>query len=312
MAQVLTIIVPVFALIALGFAAGRQRYFGTEASKSINEYTFSLAVPAFLFRSMSRLEVSEIPIDLWVSFFGAAIVTWVTATVLTAHVLVRPATDAAAIAMSSCFGNVVMLGIPLSVAAFGETAAAPAALLVAIHTPLLFFTGSLHQALVAEPRETSMMMIACDLFAELSRNPIILAILAGVLWRLTGLGLHPAVDRVLMMLGQSAVATSLVGLGLSLVNFEIKGQVPTLSIILVLKLALMPSVAWLLAVHVMALPPVAAAVVVLFAAMPTGANAYLFAMRHGRAVNSASGAVALGTMLAIVTTSVIVAEFGGR
>ena len=62
----------------------------------------------------------------------------------------------------------------------------------------------------------------------------------------------------------------------------------------------------------MALPPVAAAVVVLFAAMPTGANAYLFAMRHGRAVNSASGAVALGTMLAIVTTSVIGAGFGGR
>ena len=45
---------------------------------------------------------------------------------------------------------------------------------------------------------------------------------------------------------------------------------------LVLKLLVMPLIAWVLAFKVFALPPVAAGVVVLFAAMPTGANAYIF------------------------------------
>ncbi|WP_244550269.1 hypothetical protein [Bradyrhizobium sp. cf659] len=44
--------------------------------------------------------------------------------------------------------------------------------------------------------------------------------------------------------------------------------------------------------------------VVLFAAMPTGANAYIFAVQYQRQVNPVSGAVALGTLLAAVTLPV--------
>jgi malonate transporter and related proteins len=312
MSNVTTVVLPVFALIALGFAAGRYEYFAVDAVKVINDYTFTLAIPAFLFRAMVKLELGEIPVELWLSFFGAAAVTWTLATLATRRVLGRPSADTPSIAMSSCFGNVVMLGIPLSIAAFGETAAAPAALLVALHTPLLFFAGSLQQALVGEPRQTNLARLGRELFDELAGNPIILSILAGLLWRFTALGLNPAIDRILLMLAQSALATSLVGLGLSLVNFEIKGQVPTLAIILALKLLVMPAVAWLLAVHILALSPVATAVVVLFAAMPTGANAYLFASRNGHAVNSASGAVALGTALSVVTATITVAVLGLR
>jgi predicted permease len=47
-------------------------------------------------------------------------------------------------------------------------------------------------------------------------------------------------------------------------------------------------------------------VIVLFAAMPTGANACIFAAQHQRLVNPVSGAVALGTLLAAVTLPVVV------
>lgn len=313
MSSVITVVIPVFALIAIGWAAGRYEYFAADSVKAINDYTFYLAVPAFLFRSMAKIELTEVPINLWLAFFGAAAATWFVATTLATRLLGRPAADAPPIAMSSSFGNVVMLGIPIAIAAFGESSAGgPAALLVSLHTPLLFFVGTLHQALVAQDGKRSASEIVHELGAELARNPIIIAILAGSLWRLTGLGLHPAPDRVLQLLAQSSVATALVGLGLSLVNFEIKGQVPTLAMILALKLVVMPLLAWILAIHVLELAPVAAAVVILFAAMPTGANAYVFAGREGRGVNSASGAIALGTALAVVTASIIVSLLGIR
>ena len=73
----------------------------------------------------------------------------------------------------------------------------------------------------------------------------------------------------------------------------------------VLKLLLMPACAWLLA-HLLKLPPMATSVVVLFAAMPTGANAYIFAAQYQRLVNQVSGAVALATILAAVTLPFIV------
>jgi malonate transporter and related proteins len=66
-----------------------------------------------------------------------------------------------------------------------------------------------------------------------------------------------------------------------------------------------------LAVGVFALPRTAAEVALIFAAMPAGANAFLFAERTGRVVNSASGAVALGTVLGAVTSTLIIAVLRG-
>ena len=43
----------------------------------------------------------------------------------------------------------------------------------------------------------------------------------------------------------------------------------------------------------------------LFAAMPTGANAFLFAHRNEEAVPAVSGSIALGTGLAAISASIL-------
>jgi predicted permease len=40
--------------------------------------------------------------------------------------------------------------------------------------------------------------------------------------------------------------------------------------------------------------------------MPAGANAYIFAMRYQRVVNSTSGAIALGTALSVVSAVALI------
>jgi predicted permease len=47
-------------------------------------------------------------------------------------------------------------------------------------------------------------------------------------------------------------------------------------------------------------------IITLLAAMPTGANAFLFATKLDRAVDSTSGAVALGSLLTVLTASLLV------
>jgi hypothetical protein len=53
------------------------------------------------------------------------------------------------------------------------------------------------------------------------------------------------------------------------------------------------------------LPPLWAKLAVLFAAMPTGANAFLFAQRNDEAVPAVSGAIALGTALAAISAAIL-------
>ena len=305
--QVFLIVAPVFVLIAIGYAASLSGLLSTAAHKGISEFAFSIAMPALLFRTIAVAEVPALePLHLWGAFFGSVAVTWALATLLTAAVLRRPQADAASIAIGSVYGNIVMIGIPLSLSAFGDAAAAPMALIVSINTPLLWIAGTLHMEWAGRREGTSLAALLASILVDLARNPLIVAIVAGSLWRLAGLGLHPIVDKVLALLAQAGVPCALVALGASLINFQIKGQAPTLAAMCLLKLAVMPAIAWVLAFWVFRLPPVAAGVVVLFAAMPTGANAYIFATRYQRVVNSTSGAVALGTLLSAASAVALI------
>lgn len=309
MDSVFSTVIPVFSLIALGFIAGRLRWVSENVTKGLAEFIFTLAVPALLFRTMATADLPDVsPVLVWSTYFATVFVAWSAATLLTITLLRRPAADSAPIAMSSGFGNVVMLGIPLALATFGEAAAGPIALIISVHSPVLWTLASVHLAVTDRGNSASMGETLKGVARDLSRNTIILAILAGTLWRFTGIGLNPVVEKSMALLGQAAIPSALVSLGLSLVGFQIKGQAMTLTTILILKLICMPLVAWIIAFHVLALPPVAAGVVVIFAATPTGANAYLFANQYGRAMNSASGAVALGTALSLVTASVLLAN----
>ncbi len=307
MATVL-IVAPVFALIAAGYAAVKFRFVTESAHKGISEFAFSIAIPALLFRT---IVVSEFPhlsaLRMWGAYYGALAITWLAALALSAFFRERreEAEDGVVFAIGSVYGNIVMLGIPLTLSALGNEAAGPMALILSVNTPLLWLCGTLQMELVDRKQTGSAWSIVWPVLVDLSRNPIMLAIGFGVIWRLTGLGLHPVVDKTIERLAQAGSPAALIALGIILSRFEVKGEKLGIAVMCALKLVAMPAVAFALA-KLLALPPTAAGVVVLFAAMPTGANAYIFAAQYQRLVNPVSGAVALGTVLAAVTLPVVV------
>jgi len=307
MSVVLDIVAPVFALIALGFAAGRWKLLDPVAGRGLTEFAFRLGIPALLCRTIATAKLDTLSVtELWASFYVAAIATWALATVATRLLLKRPSADGAAIAMVATFGNTAMLGLPLVLATYGQEALAPVAVILAIHAPVLWLMGLAHSAIVGDHGGASPMRILASVARELAQNAIIIGIVLGASWRLTGLELPVAVDKTLALVAQAGVPASLVALGLSLLSFEIKGQSATLIVVLLLKLAVMPLAAWT-AATAFGLTGAALGAVVILAAMPTGANAFLFATREGRAVNSASGAVALGSGLAALTSAATIA-----
>lgn len=309
MLDIINIVIPVFGVMGLGFVAARQCYLSDGAARVIAEFAFKVAMPALLFRAM--LAVGVLPGSPWrlIATYLATVATmWGLSTLATALLLRRPALDAPAIAMGACFGNIVMLGVPLAVTAFGQAAAAPIALLISIDTPLLWIIATMHIEAVRHARTTaaaSPWAALRGVLLDLARNPIVLPLIAGTLWRFTGLGIPKLADRLLEMIGSAAVPAALFSLGMSLAAYHIKGQTRTLSAIVLLKLAVFPIVAAIMSIWVFALPPLWTAVMILFAAMPVGANAFLFATRYERAVNSVSAAIAISTAIAVVTSAAI-------
>lgn len=303
----LLIVAPVFALIAAGYAAVLFRFVSETAHKGISEFAFSIAIPALLFRTIVVSEFPEAgPVPMWGAYYGALALTWLAGLAVSAALRGGGAKeDGVVFAIGSVYGNIVMLGIPLVISALGNEAAGPMAVILSVNTPLLWLCGILQMELVSRKRSGSPLSVIRPVLADLARNPLMLAIGFGVLWRFTHLGLTPVVDRTIELLGQAGSPTALIALGINLFRFEVKGEKLAILVMCALKLAAMPAAAFVLA-KLLGLPPVPAGVVVLFAAMPTGANAYIFAVQYQRLVNPVSGAVALGTLLSAASLPVVV------
>ncbi len=306
MESILTTVLPVFGMIVLGFGFTKARIFDAASGRGITLFVFNVAIPALLFKTVATMDQQQAaPWELWIAFFGGLGVTWVAAALASRLVPSLDVSGGAAASMASGFGNLALLGTPLALSHFGQQVAVPLGLILSIHAPILWFTAMLHRALFQTQATFSVARTAKDLFRNLATNAIVLGLLAGTLWRFTGLGLHPVFGAMLDMLADASVPTALFALGVSLAGYSLKGSWSGMFTIIALKMVLMPVLVFLMVRYVVSVPPQWAQVAVLFAAMPTGANAFLFSQRNEEAVAAVSGAITLGTALAALSASIL-------
>jgi malonate transporter and related proteins len=304
--SILNTVLPVFGLIVLGFGLARVKIIDVAAGRGISLFVFNVAIPAFLFRTVSTMQAQAAPPwALWFAFFGGLAITWIIAALLSRFVESLDHSGGAAASMAAGFGNLALLGTPLALSHFGDGVAAPIGLILSVHAPMLWFAATLHREFARHSANFSLARTSRELAYQLATNAIVLSLLTAALWRLTGLGLHPVPDRMLSLLADAGVPTALVALGVSLAGYSLKGSWGGMFTLIALKMLLMPVLVFALARYAVALPSLWIKLAVLFAAMPTGANAFLFSQKNNEAVPAVSGAIALGTGLAAITASIL-------
>jgi predicted permease len=114
------------------------------------------------------------------------------------------------------------------------------------------------------------------------------------------------------MLAGTAVPCALICLGIALYRYGLESGLRLPLILSALKLGLHPLIVFILATQVFALPTAWAGVAVMFAASPCGINAYLFAERYKDGMAEASTAIALSTLLSVITMVGWLAVLGVR
>jgi predicted permease len=298
----------VFGLIAIGWIAARIGYVPLSAGPALSEFAYKILIPALLFRAMATMAPpAQSPWLLAATYTSTVAILWIIATLATLLLLRRPAADAPAIAMASCFGNGLMMGIPIILLVFGPEAATPVAILTTCDSIILWMLGTMHMEAALRRTGGGSLASLGKTILDLIRNPIIAAILIGTAWRWTGIPTPDLADKLIVLLGGAAIPVALTALGVTLARYEIKGQAPTLALITVLKLIAFPALALWIGIAVFDLTPLWAGALAVFTSMPVGANAFVFAARYERAVGSVSAAVAISTLLAVLTVTATLA-----
>lgn len=300
MVELLGLVAPVFGLVALGYAAALAGLIGERAGEGLTAYLFVIGAPALMFKLLTAAVFPGVfPWGYWIAYYVGMAVVWVLATWLAARLFRRNRGDAVIAGLSTGQANTVLIGIPIILKAYGEEAAFPIAMLLAVNLPI---TMTLATLMLEGTRAATGGTLFVKLGRGLATHPLILAMAAGVAFQAAGIRPWGVAATMLDMVAGTTIPLSLIALGLSLKTYGRREDVPVALMICLLRLIVHPAIAYVIAHHVFALPPAWTGTVVLFAAMPAGINAYLFAARYGQGVGIASTAVALSTLLAVASS----------
>lgn len=305
MNDILNVIAPVFVIIACGYGAAKSGLIAREGVKGLNDFVLYFCIPPLLFRTMQTVDLSMSATGVWSAYYTAAAIIWII--VLLAARRVKGLGDAggSATAFAATFGNLGMMGLSIAYLAFGEEGLITAALIIAVHASSHWFFGTLWAELANAERGVNLAKVTSGVFLSLAKNPVVLALAAGGLWNASGLAMPVVGERLIDLGGDAAIPAGLFGLGLSVAGYPLRGALPAVGTIMGLKMLLFPAIAWALAALVFHLEPRETALVTLFAALPTGINPYLFAVKFNASVAAVSGAIALGVIAAAATIPVV-------
>lgn len=118
MAIVLAILLPVFGLIAGGYAMARTRLLSSEGVRGLGTFVYYVALPALLFRSTALPSPSEGGHGaVIVAFFGGALVLFALGMLIGRYRFRMGLPEQGVLAINVSFGNTVQMGVPLVLAA---------------------------------------------------------------------------------------------------------------------------------------------------------------------------------------------------
>lgn len=294
----------VFSLVALGYLAGLTGYLKPASGEGISDFAVSVAVPLLLFQTMVNADFHGVaPWRLWIAYFTAAAITWTAGHMVTTRIFGRDARAGVVGGVSSAFSNTVLLGAPFILGIFGQSGFEVLSLLVSVHLPVMMMVSIVLFEMFGRDGETVHPLRVLRSFSRrLFLNPLIIGILLGLAWRMSGAPLPSLATRLVDALADTAGPVALFAMGLSLRRFGISGNVRPALALSVLKLFLMPALA-LAFVWLLDLPPLTAKVAVVVAALPSGINSYLIAVQFNTGQALATNQMTIATACAAVSTA---------
>lgn len=285
---------------AVGWVAARRRWLGDDAARVLSNTAFFIFVPALLFRTAARVDFDTLPWRTLAAFFVPVL-----AVLLAVYALHRRRGGAlpSVRAITASFGNTVQIGIPLAAALFGEAGLAIHITIVSLHALVLLtvLTTLVELDLARAAGIDSLRATLALTLRNTVIHPVVLPVVAGLLFNAAGGTLPAAVDEALQMLASAVVPVCLVLIGVSLATYGIGARSAGGWAVIGAKLLVLPAAVLGFAHWGLGLAGTPLAVVVMMAALPAGSNVLIFAQRYRTLEAEATGAIVVSTVAFVFT-----------
>jgi predicted permease len=307
---VLSALLPVALLIAIGLIAGKAGWIRAEATKDLSNLVFMVLSPALLFRTMSVVHLEQLDFRPVAMYFVAAALVFVA--MLAWQGLNR---RAILMALTATFSNTVAIGTPLVGLAYGQAGLVILFALISVHALVLLTLATLVLELAtvreaaasgATGAERHPLRTVLEAVRSGIVHPVPLPIIIGLLFAQTGWLIPTVLDRPLQLLGNAFGPLALVLVGVSLTRVPVGAQLKAALGLSLLKNLLLPALVAALGWG-MGLSGLPLTVMVVAASLPVGANVFMFSQRYGVAQDLVAATMAVSTAMALGTVTLAMA-----
>lgn len=298
--EIVTIVLPVFIIIALGYGVKRSTLVDDNFLFRLNKLLYYLALPLMLFYTIATADFSASFSGSLVA--GLAIITFLGFLGSYGYAAIAGYSPAVRGTFSQCSfrGNIVYVGLAIVFNAYGEGGLASAGILLGFIVPVFNFFSIVALLL---PHQGSKVQPSLFLH-EIAYNPLILASFIGILWSFLNLPIPGVFDKALQIVSGMALPLALISIGASFSLRKLKGDLKPALMATGLKLVILPLSA--AAVFIMfGVGGQDLAIGVIFAGTPTATAAYIFTQQMKGDAELSRTIIMLTTLLSVVSITLM-------
>jgi len=303
--QVFSITGPVFMIILIGYLAVKFTIVPQGASQALSAFAVNFALPALLFKAISEKPVAEVFNSDYLFGYGVgSLLAFFLLFLISKKLRSKTVSHSAIYAMGGSFSNNLMIGYPVIIQLFGSVAMVPLALTLMVEN-FLMFPLTLMLADAGANAGEHRVRVLLQSFRQVLRNPIIVAIITGVLFSFFNVTLPQPALKVIDLFAATVSGIALFAIGGLLVGINVSSVVKDISLILPTKLFIHPLMVLMVFSLIPGMEPLMVASAVILASMPMFGIYPIIAEKYG--LGSTCAAVLVPTtMLSFISLSLVI------
>ncbi len=233
-------ILPVFAILGMGWGLGRAGWMTVDDARVINRFAMTVLVPVVVLKLLWQAPFHSFSLPPILLYFAAEVILFALAYQIARRVFGTGPGEGVILGYAAIFANNVFFGLPIGVLLYGEAGVLPITMVVVLDSTVTF-GGTMFVLQVIREGRISPGKVA----RIITRSPVLIAIAAGTVLGLADVPIPGTVQTFLDFNGSAAAPVALFSMGVVLAATRF-GWDPAVAGVTALKLLAFPALVWLL------------------------------------------------------------------
>jgi malonate transporter len=213
MLDLFLLILPLYLLMLVGFVAIKTKLLPQDAIPTLGGFVLNIAMPALMINSFMSQDISEsLNLGYLLAYAIGSLVVFGALALVFSLVLRKPFSHAIIAGFGSSTSNTGFVGLPVVTMVFGTSVFAAVSMTILVES-LLMLPLALILAEAGQQKEKKLLGILRDTLRNLTRSPLLIAIVSGSILSALGIRFPEPVVKTIGLLGGSAIPCALMIIG---------------------------------------------------------------------------------------------------